>query len=132
MIKDLERRRAKGREAQARYRRRHPERDRAYYQSERGRTMRADYKARNRDRLLAADRAAHLRRRNYRELAGKSPALDALLTDLKASRDKATRQRLIAAIEHMAKVVIGDKVKPRGPRPGRDRLRPIPRIPFYS
>lgn len=128
--KNIERRRAAGRAAQERYRRRHPDRVAAYTNSDKARETRRAWKARNRDRIREADRAAHQRLRQAQRTAGVSPALDRMRADLKACFDPATRQRLIEAIQHMEKVIAGGTVKPRGPRPGRDRLRPIPRVPF--
>jgi hypothetical protein len=128
--KDPERRRAAGREAQERYRRRHPDRVRAYANSEQGRKSRAAWKARNVEKVRAIAREAQRRKRQAQRMAGKSPALDRMRADLKACYDSATRQRLIEAIAHMEKVIMGGKVKPRDPR--RARLRAMPQVPFNA
>jgi hypothetical protein len=126
--KNIERRRVAGREAQRRYRMRHPERIEAYHRSDKAREARRAYKARNRERVRAADRAAHKRLRERQRTAGMSPALARLHADLAACHDTATRNRLAAAIEHMTKVIAGERVKPRDPN--RAELRPTQPIKF--
>lgn len=131
MIKDIERRRAKGREAQARYRRRHPERVRAASNSEKSCASRRAWRLRNIEKVRAYARDAQRRKRQAARTAGISPALDRMRADLKACYDPQVRQRLIEAIAHMERVVMGGKgIKPRDPR--RARLRPMPQVPFNA
>jgi hypothetical protein len=125
-IKNLERRRAAGREATRRYRQRHPEREAAYRQTEAFRESRRRYRVRNLERVRAADRAAHRRLRQHRAALaavppGQSRGLDALRAQLRGTRG-AERERIEAAIIHLQAVILGQPVKARDPE--RLRLRP--------
>jgi hypothetical protein len=92
---DAEKRRAAGREAQLRYRRRHPEREAAYRRTAAHADARRRYRAKNIERVRAADRAAHRRQRERAGLsAGARAALMALERSLARAREPALIKRL--------------------------------------